>query len=94
MRAAGRELGLALNSTYVLRRRFDPEGTLETIEESGATVLVVVPVMMQRILELPEETLAKYELPDLRVMVHPSAQSRVKPFWAIAGAIEVVARYR
>jgi acyl-CoA synthetase (AMP-forming)/AMP-acid ligase II len=60
-------LGLALNSTYVLRRRFDPEGTLEAIEKSGATVLVVVPVMMQRILELPEETLAKYELPSLRV---------------------------
>ena len=35
-----------------------------------------------------------HHLPDLRVMVHPSAQSRVKPFWAIAGAIEVVARYR
>ena len=60
-------LGLALNSTYVLRRRFDPEGTLEAIEESGATVLVVVPVMMQRILELPEQTLAKYKLPSLRV---------------------------
>jgi len=60
-------LGLALNSTYVLRRKFDPEGTLQAIEESGATALVVVPVMMQRILELPEETLAKYDLPSLRV---------------------------
>jgi acyl-CoA synthetase (AMP-forming)/AMP-acid ligase II len=60
-------LGLALNSTYVLRRRFDPEDTLKAISESGATALVVVPVMMQRILQLPEETLRRYDLPSLRV---------------------------
>ena len=60
-------LGLALGSTYVLRRRFDPEETLRATEESGATALVVVPVMMQRILELPPETLTRYELPNLRV---------------------------
>ena len=60
-------LGLALNTTYVLRRKFDPEETLQATQESGATALVVVPVMMQRILELPDETLAKYDLPELRV---------------------------
>jgi acyl-CoA synthetase (AMP-forming)/AMP-acid ligase II len=60
-------LGLALNSSYVLRRRFDPEDTLRATEESGATALIVVPVMMQRILQLPEETLARYRLPNLRV---------------------------
>ncbi len=59
--------GLALNSTFVLRRRFDPEDTLRATEESGATALAVVPVMMQRILELPQETLDEYELPNLRV---------------------------
>jgi acyl-CoA synthetase (AMP-forming)/AMP-acid ligase II len=60
-------LGLSLNSTYVLQRKFDPEKTLEAISEQGATALVVVPVMMQRILQLPEETLDKYDLPTLRV---------------------------
>jgi acyl-CoA synthetase (AMP-forming)/AMP-acid ligase II len=60
-------LGLSLNSTYVLRRRFDPEETLRAAQESGATALVVVPVMMQRILELPKETLDRYDLPNLRV---------------------------
>jgi acyl-CoA synthetase (AMP-forming)/AMP-acid ligase II len=60
-------LGLSLGSTYVLRRRFDPEETLKAIEETGATALVVVPVMMQRILDLPEEVLSKYDLPTLRV---------------------------
>jgi acyl-CoA synthetase (AMP-forming)/AMP-acid ligase II len=60
-------LGLALGSTYILRTRFDPEDTLRATAESEATTLVVVPVMMQRILQLPEETLREYELPQLRV---------------------------
>ena len=60
-------LGLSLNSTYVLQRKFDPEATLKAIAEHEATALVVVPVMMQRILQLPEETLDKYDLPSLRV---------------------------
>jgi acyl-CoA synthetase (AMP-forming)/AMP-acid ligase II len=60
-------LGLALNSTYVLRRRFDPEETLHAAQESGATALVVVPVMIQRILQLPPETLERYRLPRLTV---------------------------
>jgi acyl-CoA synthetase (AMP-forming)/AMP-acid ligase II len=60
-------LGLSLNSTYVLRRRFDPEETLRATAASEATALIVVPVMLQRILELPAETLARYPLPKLRV---------------------------
>jgi acyl-CoA synthetase (AMP-forming)/AMP-acid ligase II len=60
-------LGLSLNSTYVLQRRFDPEATLEAIADAEATALVVVPVMMQRILQLPKQTLDRYELPSLRV---------------------------
>jgi acyl-CoA synthetase (AMP-forming)/AMP-acid ligase II len=61
------QLGLSLRSTYVLRRKFDPEETLRATAESGATALVVVPVMMQRILELPEETIREYDLSALRV---------------------------
>jgi fatty-acyl-CoA synthase len=60
-------LGLALNSTYILQRRFDPERMLEATDASRATALVVVPVMMQRILHLPQETLDTYPLPGLRV---------------------------
>jgi fatty-acyl-CoA synthase len=61
-------LGLALTSTYVLRRRFDAEETLRATQQSGATALVVVPVMIQRILELPAETLERFDLPSLRVV--------------------------
>ena len=51
----------------VLRRKFDPEETLRATAENRAQVLAVVPVMMQRILELPEETLRSYDLSALRV---------------------------
>ncbi|MET0823252.1 MAG: AMP-binding protein [Solirubrobacterales bacterium] len=60
-------LGLSLSSTYVLRRKFDPEQTLKAIAESRATALIVVPVMMQRILQLDRSVLAKYDLASLRV---------------------------
>jgi acyl-CoA synthetase (AMP-forming)/AMP-acid ligase II len=60
-------LGIGITCTLVLRRRFDPEETLRAVDESRAQVLAVVPVMMQRILELPEETLRSYRLGSLRV---------------------------
>ena len=46
-------LGLPLASTLVLRRKFDPEETLEAVAQHRASALVVVPVMLQRILDLP-----------------------------------------
>jgi acyl-CoA synthetase (AMP-forming)/AMP-acid ligase II len=61
-------LGLILGSTYVLRRKFDPEECLATVARYRCDSLVVVPVMMQRIIELPEETLAKYDLSSLKVV--------------------------
>jgi len=60
-------MSLPTASTMVLRRRFDPEGTLEAAEQSRADVLAAVPVMVQRILSLPDEVLAKYSLPDLKI---------------------------
>ncbi|HET6829735.1 MAG TPA: acyl-CoA synthetase [Solirubrobacterales bacterium] len=59
--------GLALGSTYVLRRRFDPEATLKMITDNDADALVVVPVMLQRIMELDRAVLEGYELPSLRI---------------------------
>jgi fatty-acyl-CoA synthase len=61
-------IGLPTASTMVLRRRFDPEDTLRAMEEHHAQVLAAVPVMVQRILALPDETLAKYRLPSLRIV--------------------------
>jgi acyl-CoA synthetase (AMP-forming)/AMP-acid ligase II len=61
-------LGLILGSTYVLRRKFDPEECLATVARYRCDSLVVVPVMMQRVLELPAETLARYDLSSLKVV--------------------------
>jgi len=60
-------MSLPTASTMVLRRRFDPEETLQAVEGSRADVLAAVPVMIQRILTLPEETLADYSLPSLKI---------------------------
>jgi acyl-CoA synthetase (AMP-forming)/AMP-acid ligase II len=60
-------MSLPTASTMVLRRKFDPEETLKTAEQSRADVLAAVPVMIQRILTLPEETLDKYSLPTLKI---------------------------
>ena len=61
-------LGLALSSTLVLRRKFDPEETLSATAMHECTTLVVVPVMLQRILELGPEVIGKYDLDHLRVI--------------------------
>ncbi len=59
--------GLALGTTYVLRRRFDPEAILTMIADNDADALVVVPVMLQRIMELDEQVRRRYPLRSLRV---------------------------
>src|SRR3954468_22145098 len=61
-------LGLLLSSTYVLRRKFEPEATLAAIQEHEATALVIVPVMLQRILELDEEERNAHDLSSLRIV--------------------------
>src|SRR6185295_4675722 len=59
-------LGISLASTIVLKRKFDPEATLSLTAQHQATALVVVPVMIQRILELEDEVLERYDLGAVR----------------------------
>jgi fatty-acyl-CoA synthase len=61
-------LGMGLSSTLVLRRKFDPEETLSATAQHEATALAVVPVMLQRILELPDEVIDRYDLDHLRIV--------------------------
>jgi fatty-acyl-CoA synthase len=61
-------LAMALSSTLVMRRKFDPEDTLAACAQHECTALIVVPVMLQRILELPPETIERYDLRALRVI--------------------------
>jgi fatty-acyl-CoA synthase len=62
------QFGMLLASTLVLRRRFDPEATLAAIERNRATALAIVPVMMQRMLELDDDTRRRYDTSSLRVV--------------------------
>jgi fatty-acyl-CoA synthase len=61
-------LALGLGSQTILRRRFDPEATLADVAEHHAQALVVVPVMLQRILELDPAIREKYDTRRLRVV--------------------------
>jgi len=61
-------LALPLASTLVLRRKFDPEDTLRAVAHHRASALALVPVMLQRILDLGPETIARYDLHALKVV--------------------------
>ncbi len=60
--------GIGMASTLVLQRRFDPRATLGAVAEHRATALIVVPVMLQRILELGPQALAQYDTSSLQVI--------------------------
>lgn len=60
--------GMMLGSTVILQRRFDPEAVLAAIDMHQVRTLVVVPVMLQRILELPDDVRAKYNTSSLEVV--------------------------
>jgi len=63
--------------TIITRRKFDPEATLDLIDRHRATGLCVVPVMFDRIIELPEEVLDKYSGGSLRFA--SASGSRMRP---------------
>ncbi len=61
-------LAMLLGSTVVLRRKFDPEGALAAVADERCESMAVIPVMLQRIMALPEETLGSYDLSHLEVV--------------------------
>ncbi|MFD0539488.1 AMP-binding protein [Actinomadura luteofluorescens] len=61
------QIAVSLRATIVLRARFDPEQTLRTIDQTRATALVAVPVMLQRVLDVPEAARRKHDTSSLRI---------------------------
>jgi fatty-acyl-CoA synthase len=61
-------LGVWRNATTVISRRFDPAATLEAVGDHDARVLVVVPVMLQRILALGADALVAADTSRLEVI--------------------------
>jgi fatty-acyl-CoA synthase len=73
---AGMALGISLGSTLVVQRHFKPEQMLDALADNDASALVVVPVMLQRMLELGEDQVRARDLRDLRIIfVSGSAMS-------------------
>jgi long-chain acyl-CoA synthetase len=64
---------LSLDGDIFLTPRFDAEGLLRLIERERLTHLQLVPIMMVRLLRLPAETRARYDLSSLEFVVHGAA---------------------
>ncbi len=62
------QLAMLLGTTIVLTRKFDPEQALELLADNECDSLVVIPVMLQRILALPDEKLDRHPLPRLKAV--------------------------
>jgi acyl-CoA synthetase (AMP-forming)/AMP-acid ligase II len=59
--------GLSTAPTYVLRRKFTPEQVLQDVETYRAEVLVVVPLMMQRMVDVDRAVVDKADVSSLRI---------------------------
>lgn len=62
-----------VGANIIVCPRFDPEGLLELIERERITHLHLVPIMFERLLKLPEEIRARYDVSSLRFVVHAAA---------------------
>jgi long-chain acyl-CoA synthetase len=64
---------LGLGANIVIEPRFDPEQMLRDIERHRVTHLLAVPTMFVRLLKLPAEVRARYDLSSLRFVMHGAA---------------------
>ena len=70
-------IAFTLACPVVLRRRFDPEATLDLLVRHEATGLAVVPVMLERMVDLPAAVLDRYRPSHLRFVT--ASGSRMRP---------------
>src|SRR6478672_2296638 len=68
----------ALGGTLVVMERFDAEAALRAIEEHRVTHAQMVPTMFVRLLRLPDEVRASYDVSSLRVVIHAAAPCPVE----------------
>jgi acyl-CoA synthetase (AMP-forming)/AMP-acid ligase II len=70
-------LAISLGGTIITHRRFDAETTLARASLQRADALTVVPIMLARIMELPQQVRARNPVPSLRVVI--SSGDRLDP---------------
>jgi fatty-acyl-CoA synthase len=61
-------VGAALGNKIVTTRRFTPEGTLKLVADHKADMLVAVPTMLHRIVELLPDVIATYDTSSLKAI--------------------------
>jgi fatty-acyl-CoA synthase len=61
-------LAVSLGGTLVVTRRFDPKECLESIEQNRADVVVMVPIMLQRVMAQAEEEFTSRDLSHLKIV--------------------------
>lgn len=66
-------LGFMFGNHIIVTTRFDAEETLKLLAAHKVDWVMLVPTMMHRIWNLPEEVRTKYDLSALRVMLHLAA---------------------
>ncbi|MFN8627017.1 MAG: acyl-CoA synthetase [Candidatus Binatia bacterium] len=64
---------LHIGHTVVLMDKWTPEGCLDAIQKYRVTTSHMVPTQFHRLLALPEEVKARYDVSSLRHMVHSAA---------------------
>ncbi|GAB4011066.1 AMP-binding protein [Nocardioides ultimimeridianus] len=69
-------IAATMSCTVVLRRRFDPEATLALADRHGAAGIALVPVMLERIMELPSSVLDRYSLASVRFVSASGSRMR------------------
>ncbi|MBF8189144.1 AMP-binding protein [Nonomuraea sp. K274] len=67
------QFALHLGHTLVLTPKFEPENILELIERHRVSNAMMVPTMFHRMLRLPEDVRAKYDVSSLRQVIHTAA---------------------
>ncbi len=67
-------LALLFGSTLVVRRRFDPQRTLDSLSEHRATAMIAVPIMLRRMIDLGPAALSGRDLAALRIIFVAGSQ--------------------
>ncbi|HTK64835.1 MAG TPA: AMP-binding protein [Pseudonocardia sp.] len=67
-------IAVGMGTTLVLRRRFDPVATLSSLERNRSTAMIVVPVMLQRMLDVTDGGAGERDLSALRIIFVSGAQ--------------------
>ena len=66
-------LTAAVGGTTVIEKKFDAEESLRLIERYRCTITVMAPTLLQRIVDLPEEIRARYDVSSMRALIMAAA---------------------